>query len=149
MVWVGAVTESLRRHRYNPPQRHPAHDVCLGFRARHLVLRKFFALSPFDNSDFVISRLSWYIMYGSSNLILKNNEEPGAYGDSSACALPLVGGELTVVHTTKPPSASPFHLLLWPNFSVNALNSGIDGNSWNTMTINPYSRANPSTTAVD
>jgi hypothetical protein len=108
-----------------------------------------FAVSPFDSSDFVISRQSRYIMYGSSNLTLKKNDEPGEYGDASACALPLVGGEPTVVRTTKPSSASSFHFPLRPISSVNALTLEIEGSSWETVTMNPHSRANSSTTAVD
>ena len=50
---------------------------------------------PFVSSVFVTSRQSRYIIYGSSNLTLKKNEDPGAYGDALASFPGLDGGSET------------------------------------------------------
>ena len=98
----------------------------------------------------MISRQSRYIMYGSSNLTLKKNDELAAYGGRAS--RPSVGpdgcDERTVVRTTKPSSASPFHVPLRPTSSVNALTSCTDESSSDGVGMKPHSRANASRTAV-
>lgn len=101
--------------------------------------------APFDSNVFVTSRQSRYIMYGSSNLTLKKNEEPGSYGDKLAGFPPLVGGSITCVRTTKPSSDSPFHLPDLLMLSVNSFTSGMDCRTVDLVAIKPHLRANAST----
>ena len=113
---------------------------------RSLLFGTFAALGPLLSSTFVTSRQSRYMRYGSSNLTLKKNDDPAGYGESAAGFAPFVGGTVTCVRTTKPSSASPFHLPARAISSVNALTSGIVLRTVEGVGMKPNSCAKASTT---
>ena len=73
----------------------------------------------------MISRQLRYIVYGSSNLTLKK-DELSAYG-SGAAASEDDSDVQTVMRTTKPSSALPFHFLLRPISSMKGLTYCTEG----------------------
>ena len=104
---------------------------------------------------FVTSLQSRYIIYGSSNLTLKKNEDPGEYGgflfSSTEDLEPQseVGGEQTCVRTTNPSTGSPSHSPTFAIWSVNALTSGIELTVYVRVLMNPHSSAKASTISCD
>src|SRR6267378_5479471 len=106
-----------------------------------------------ESSILVTSRQSRYIMYGSSNLTLKKNDELASYGDcaGSASSPPdrprrLVGTSVTRVRTTKPSTGSPRHSPLAAQSFVKVCTSLIVSTEVQGVLMNPQRSAKSSTT---
>ena len=93
-----------------------------------------------ERSTLVISHQLRYIVYGSSNLTLKK-DELSAYG-SGAAASEDDSDVQTVMRTTKPSSALPFHFLLRPISSMKGLTYCTEGSLREGVGIKPHSCAN-------
>ena len=105
-----------------------------------------------DNNVLVTSCQSRYIMYGSSNLTLKKNEEPGLYGGAVwSFPFPLfdVGGSVMCVWTTNPSTGFLFHSPVLAQVFVKSLTSWMLLRIKVGVWMKPHSSAKASTSSVE
>ena len=91
-------------------------------------------------------------MYGSSNLTLKNKEEPGLYGGKvRSLPFPLfdVGSSATCVRTMNPSTAFPFHFPVSAQVFVKSLTSWMLLRTMVGVLMKPHSSAKASTSSVE